>query len=157
LPVLISPQKSGQVLGISEQKSPLDNQQNQSKSNTLEQILPKWNSDVASEPQAKKSPAEKISSGVMETKLTEKKKTSEVTEGLVSWDEKLQNIAISDKFTLGSSVKIIYQTNQVDLVIGDSKSLEPDTILVLDKASFIKLGGNPETQKSLKVSVKADF
>lgn len=105
-----------------------------------------------SQPSARQAEIGQIAGGVMETK-NDSLETKSVT-GKVIWIEDLEATAITDKFSLASSVLVESDTKSLNLVIGGTnRTLAPDTVLLVNRETFISLGGNPETQESIEAVV----
>lgn len=128
LPVLLAPKQTGSVLGINENKI---------QPTTAEQKIGQ------------------IGGGTIEdTRLIDKNSSKPKTlQGKAIWDENSKSQVSTDKFNLGSGIKVSTKSNSLDLVVGDVRVLSLDTLLVLNKDTYIKLGGNPTTDKSIDVTV----
>ena len=81
----------------------------------------------------------------------------QILEGEVIWMDNLKSEVVSDKFSLASSVVVQYDSQITNLVVGDnSRVLPADAVLAVNKDTFIKIGGDPDNQKSLEVVVTKD-
>ena len=147
LPVILGPQKTGgQVLGASESQDSKSNFPTINFSNPL-------NTNQSSESSVpKQSSIGQIASGASEIVANDDTKTAlKVVKGRVIWEDNAKFKVISDKFPKGSGIQVKYNDKTYPLVIEDSRILSSDTILVVNKDTFIKLGGNPETSSSIEV------
>jgi hypothetical protein len=154
LPVFINPPKSGNVLGVLEKKGSVTESQSEIRQNntsTLGSILLNQQTEVSpSQPeQAPNKAIKDISSGIRDIK----KKISAPKEyrGKIVWDANAKYPAISDKFGLGSGVKVVNGGSTINVVVGDVRVLSPDTLMVVDNKTFTQLGGNPEKDLSIDV------
>ena len=135
LPVLIGPRSGGSVLGVVENKS---NQQESVKSTGQTQIG-------------------EIGSGAFETKAVDTTGTKgKIFTGKAIWDGATKSQVTTDKFSLGKSIKVSNGDTSLNLVVGDVRVLGTDTILVLNKDTFEKLGGDTQKEDTIEVSVIAD-
>jgi hypothetical protein len=126
LPVLIAPQKGGNVLGVIESKS--------SSSQVAEGLG-------------------EIGGGTIEVKTVDPAPTTNsIISGKAIWDGPVS----SDKFSLGASIKVSSGNKSTSLVVGDIRVLSPDTLMVVDKSTYIKLGGDPTSDRPLDVSATLD-
>jgi hypothetical protein len=133
LPIVINPQRSGQVLGTSEteeQSSFFNFQQN-----NQEAVVPAQ-SEIASRTGG-------IASGVRTTPNDSPIDTNEVFVGKAIVNMNTSLVATSDKFPLGTSVKVRSGDIDINIVIQGRSVLSGDTLLVLNQETFEKLGGNP--------------
>jgi hypothetical protein len=130
LPVLIAPQKGGNVLGVIESKS--------SSSQVAEGLG-------------------EIGGGTIEVKTVDPAPTTNsIISGKAIWDENAKSPVSSDKFSLGASIKVSSGNKSTSLVVGDIRVLSPDTLMVVDKSTYIKLGGDPTSDRPLDVSATLD-
>lgn len=74
-------------------------------------------------------------------------------EGKISWDDTLSNSVASDKFGVGSNIKISYKDKTTLKIIAKQRILGEDNILLVDKETFVELGGDPKTQKSILANI----
>lgn len=96
-----------------------------------------------------------IGSGAQEIKTVDKDESKSIT-GKVIWDKNVRTGIATDKFPLGSSVKVNYNKKDSFLVVGDTRVLASDTVLVVNRDTFIKLGGNPDEENKITVTVSLD-
>jgi hypothetical protein len=96
-----------------------------------------------------------IGSGAQEIKTVDKDESKSIT-GKVIWDENVRTGIATDKFPLGSSVKVNYNKKDSFLVVGDTRVLASDTVLVVNRDTFIKLGGNPDKENKVTVTISLD-
>ncbi len=156
LPVFINPPKSGSVLGVNETKNTTEtqetNQTNPAPVNLGSLLSQPTSSTIQTQSENSNSlyKLKDISSGIRDTK--KKNNTQKTMNGKIVWDASAQSSAISDKFSLGSGVKLTYGSNTVDIVVGEIRVLAPDTIMIVDQKTFTKLGGNLEKDVSIDVS-----
>jgi hypothetical protein len=148
LPVILGPQRSaGQVLGTSENKE---------SGNSFPTInIPNPLSGVSSETQPIPKPPKigEIASGTREIITTDTASIPKTLKGNVVWEDKVKSKVISDKYPKGSGIIVNYNGKSIPLVVDDSRILSTDTILVVDKDTFIKIGGNPETTLTIEIEV----
>lgn len=129
LPALIGPKSSGSVLGVIENKQ------------------------TSSTPAAQTTQIGEIGSGAFETKATNTDNTGKIYTGKAIWDVNATSQVSTDKFNLGQSIKVTNGTISQNLVVGDVRVLASDTLLVLNKDTFQKLGGDPQKDTSIDVTV----
>ncbi len=96
-----------------------------------------------------------IGSGAQEIKTVDKDESKSIT-GKVILDQNVRTEIATDKFPLGSSVKVNYNKKDSFLVVGDTRVLASDTVLVVNRDAFIKLGGNPDKENKITVTVSLD-
>lgn len=143
LPIFIGPQKNaGQVLGTSENQS--------SVYSSPEKNSPNFDL-INSSPQLKQSKIGEIGSGASEVVSKNVVVGAKIYKGRVIWEDNAKGKVVSDKFPKGSGIQVKYNQNTVPLVVEDSRILSSDTVLVVNKETFIKLGGNPETASFIEV------
>lgn len=131
LPVVMTPQQRGSVLGVIE-------------SNTGQ--LPISENRIG-----------EIGSGALDVRTTDLSSNSDkVFSGKAEWDENTRSQVTSDKFPLGRTVKVTAGDKTLNLVVGDVRVLPTDTLLVLNQKTFEQLGGDPKTQKNIEVTVSLD-
>jgi hypothetical protein len=155
LPVFINPPKSGSVLGVLEKKGSVNETQPDIQANTtssLGSILLNEKSETpatAQQDNGVQTKIKDISSGIRDIK----KKVTAPKEyrGKIVWDANAKYPAISDKFGLGSGIKVTNGGNSANIVIGDVRVLSPDTLMIVDGKTFAQLGGNPEKDVSIDV------
>jgi hypothetical protein len=136
LPTFLGPRSTGTVLGV------FENNANQA----IIESETTTNSQIG-----------EIASGAFETKAVDNTSTrGKVYQGKAIWDENSKSQVITDKFSLGKSIKINSKDKSLDLIVGDVRVLGEDTLVVLNRDTFILLGGNPDTQNNIDVSVIAD-
>lgn len=140
LPIVLGTQNSeGQVLGASENSQPPTGSiTNQAASNSA--------------PIPIQSRIGEIASGASEV-VSENTPTSKVFKGRVIWEDNAKFSVISDKFPKGSGVQVKFNNKTYPIVIEDIRILSSDTVLVVNKDTFLKLGGNPEVDSSIEVEV----
>lgn len=105
-------------------------------------------------PTPKQSQLGQIGSGAMEVRTIQDEKP--IVKGKVIWDKNAKTAVATDKFNLGTSITVSYKEKNLSLVVGDNRVLSADTVLVVDKETFIKLGGNPEIENSLEVMARVE-
>jgi hypothetical protein len=154
LPVFINPPKSGAVLGVLEKKdSVVESQQQEVQNNTSSLgsiLLNQETENVAAQQEKIPNKAVKdISSGIRDIK--KKISTPKEYRGKIVWDANAKYPAISDKFGLGTGVKVVNGGTSANVVVGDVRVLSPDTLMVVDNKTFTQLGGNPEKDLSIDV------
>jgi hypothetical protein len=156
LPVFINPPKSGAVLGVLEKKGTVVEAQpevQQDNTSRLGSILLNQKTEAVAT-QQEKTPnkvIKDISSGIRDIK--KKISTPKEYRGKIVWDANAKYPAISDKFGLGTGVKIVNGGTSANVVVGDVRVLSPDTLMVVDNKTFTQLGGNLE--KDLWIDVVA--
>ena len=152
LPIFISPQKTGQVLGTREGVQPEVSSNPQPGSQITSNTESKIQNDTL-----RQAKVGEIGSGIRDVKSAETQAQSPVTfKGKAIWDANAKSSVATDKFSLGSGIKVVRGGKTLDLVVGSGRVLATDTILVLDKKSFVGLGGNPETDNQIEVEVWLD-
>lgn len=104
---------------------------------------------------AKTAKIGEIGSGAQEIRNVDKDEAKSIT-GKVIWDENARTGIATDKFPLGSSIKVNYNKKDVFLVVGDTRVLASDTVLVVNREAFVKLGGNPDKENKITVTVSLD-
>jgi hypothetical protein len=136
LPAFLGPRSSGDVLGA------LDYKPTQTKTSDTES----QNIQIG-----------EIASGAFETKAAETNPIDKkVYKGKAIWDENSKSQVITDKFSMGKSIKVSSNDNTLNLIVGDVRVLGEATLLVLNRDTFVLLGGDPDVQDSMDVSVIAD-
>jgi hypothetical protein len=154
LPVFINPPKSGSVLGVLEKKGSVVEAQpetQQTNNSSLGSILLNQQSEAPASGQEKipTKVVKDISSGIRDIK----KKITPPKEyrGKIVWDANAKYPAISDKFGLGTGVKVVNGATVANVVVGDVRVLSPDTLMIVDNKTFTQLGGNLEKDLSIDV------
>jgi hypothetical protein len=116
--------------------------------------------EVVEEAQSKQVRIKNISSGIRDTNNDDSNQSAIQTpspkSGKVKWEAGTKASVTSDKFPVGSGIKVFYGDNAVDLVVNKSRVLVPGTVLVVDQDTFVQLGGNPETQSTINVEIVAN-
>lgn len=165
--ILINPIKDNSaVLGVSEnlESSPKINEQtveNFDQKTKNQKLTEKTNNNFNldglfnSGEKAKVAKIGQIGSGAQEIKTVDKDESKSIT-GKVIWDENVRTGIATDKFPLGSSVKVNYNKKDSFLVVGDTRVLASDTVLVVNRDVFVKLGGNPDKENKVTVTVSLD-
>ena len=100
-----------------------------------------------------------ISSGIRDVEGIESQPNSQLGTsrvGNVVWEESPTISVVSDVFTVGSGVEVITPNGSMNLVVNKSRVLVPGTLLVVDQQTFAQLGGNPATEQTLEVEVRAN-
>ena len=104
--------------------------------------------------------APKLDIASIETKTETKKiidniiqKNKIAFEGKISWDETLSNPVATDKFGLGTNIKITYKEKITTKSVAQQRVLSDDNILMVNKATFVEIGGDPNTQKNLIANI----
>jgi hypothetical protein len=154
LPVFINPPKSGNVLGVLEKKGSVAEAQSeiqQTNNSSLGSILLNQQAETPAN-ESEKTPTKvvkDISSGIRDIK----KKITAPKEyrGKIVWDANAKYPAISDKFGLGTGVKVVNGSTVANVVVGDVRVLSPDTLMIVDNKTFTQLGGNLEKDLSIDV------
>ncbi len=162
--VLVSPvRQNASVLGVSE------NINDNSEVNSVVPKNEKPEANTAKEPsnfdlgnffgpdntKVKTSKIGQIGSGAQEIRAIEKNEVKAIS-GKVIWDENARSAISTDKFPLGSSIKVNYNKKDIYLVVGDTRVLSSDTVLVVNRETFVKLGGNPEKENKINVNISLD-
>jgi hypothetical protein len=133
LPILFYPQRSGQVLGVKEEAAQ-QTAQNPNNQNPIK--------DIASGTREKK-----------DSSASEKK----VYTGKAIWDEKQKVRVTTDRFSLGSSIKVQTKFSTQSLVVDAPRDNLPEgTILILNRQTFESLGGKPDTDQFIEVTISLD-
>lgn len=148
LPILFSQQRStGNVLGVNE-SSTNTNSSIGSFLGSISQRSPQTQEDITpKESQIIKS----VGSGVRIKSDTIKETTTPYFgKAILNSNSTVQ--AASDKFPIGTTIKVTANSQSIDVVIQDKAILTADTLLVLNKDTFKKLGGNEET-RSIEIVV----
>lgn len=146
LPILISPSKTGQVLGVNDQATgsvggDTSSSEQNNNQKTADSGTTQTNSEIL-----KQAKVGEIASGVRDVK-NEDNSTAPVPASLtgkIIWDENVKTPVSTDKFGLGSSIKVVNGDKTLKLVVSNTRILSTDTILVLDKKTFLALGGDLE-------------
>lgn len=163
LPVFFNPPQSGNVLGVNETKSSdnlsdVDNGEgfsigsvfNSNNTQTNQEI--QKNSGAQTNTQSPEYKLKDISSGIRDIKKKNSNEPKTLT-GRVVWDTNNKSSVTSDKFPLGSGVKVKYGDKESDAVIGDTRILAPDVLLSVDQKTFTLIGGDLEKQTSIDVTI----
>jgi hypothetical protein len=146
LPVILGTQRSGgQVLGTSE------NNENGTSFPNINIPNPLSGGASEAKPQAKPSKLGEIGSGAREIVTADTTSSPKTLKGNVVWEDKIKSKVISDKFPKGAGIIVNYDGKSIPLVVDDSRILSSDTVLVVDKDTFIKIGGNPETSLTIEI------
>jgi hypothetical protein len=95
-----------------------------------------------------------ISSGVRSSTQSTLEKQNLEVHGEVKWESSPSTSIITNKFELGSPVKVSTNSKETNLVISGIRALPSNITMVVDPDTFIALGGNPETQESIYSVVK---
>jgi hypothetical protein len=151
LPIFIGPQRNGQVLGTRE-----DTQVSQTPA-TEKNTDKGTNIDLPTETvdSLRQVKVGEIASGIRDVRDTQEV-APQVLKGKAIWDANARSSVVTDKFSLGTGIKVKRGGKTLDLVVGGTRVLAVDTILVLDKKSFIELGGDPEKDNQIEVEVTLD-
>jgi hypothetical protein len=170
LPVFFNPPKSGNVLGVNEKK-PNETTTTNNGSNTGNgqgiSVDALFNTNNNSKPVQDSTPEtsttqstneyklKDISSGIrdIKKKITSSPKT---ISGRVVWDVNNKTAVTSDKFSLGSGLKVKHNETELNVVVGDSRILAPDVLLSVDQKTFKQLGGDLEKQTSIDVNITTE-
>jgi hypothetical protein len=72
-------------------------------------------------------------------------------EGKVSWADNLKNSVYTDKFNVGSSIKITINNKSYIKNIDEKIIMTDDNLLLVNKDVFMEIGGDPKSQKSINV------
>jgi hypothetical protein len=163
LPVLINPQRSGKVLGTNERGGQIGGSVSPSVEQAADKNTPTSNTNLTvSEVKninteiPKQSRIGEIGSGIRDVRTVETPKNQgQIITGKAIWDENAKSSVSTDKFSLGSGIKVTFNDKTLSLVVGNSRILSSDTILVLDKKTFQELGGDLE-RGEIQVSVVQD-
>ncbi|MBC7472224.1 MAG: hypothetical protein H7196_03120 [candidate division SR1 bacterium] len=172
IPVFFNPPKSGKVLGISEkiESEPetkatttnydtgsvfnSTNTNEQKASNTIDADAKQ--SQISAEPsQVPEYKLKDISSGIRDKKKKANTPAKE-SQGKVVWDANSTNSVTSDKFGLGSGIKVKYGNKETNIVVANTRILAPDVLLVVDSKTFMQLGGDLEKQANIDVIISVD-
>jgi hypothetical protein len=175
IPVFFNPPKSGKVLGVSEQAQPeveakpapavsgfnigsvFNAPNNEQKSNEQKNVAAVVDnqsppSDLTPSPEYK---LKDISSGIRDKKKKNMVSVKDL-QGKVVWDAGTSNSVTSDKFGLGSGVKVKYADKVTNLVVANTRILAPDVLLLVDSKTFVQLGGDLEKQASIDVIINIE-
>lgn len=169
IPVFFNPPKSGKVLGVSEKVQPeleakstlssTDSNPDSTKNNeqkTPPQDVDDKQSQISNKPaQVPEYKLKDISSGIRDKKKKISTASKEL-QGKVVWDANSTNSVTSDKFGLGSGVRVKYEDKETNLVVANTRILAPDVLLVVDSKTFMQLGGDLEKQTNIDVIVSID-
>ena len=161
--ILVSPvRQNANVLGVSENINEIEsnfvvpkNNEIESKATSNSDNFDLGNFFGPDNTKAKTSKIGQIGSGAQEVRAIDKDETKAIS-GKVIWDENARSAISTDKFPLGSSIKVNYNQKDVYLVVGDTRVLSSDTILVVNRETFVKLGGNPEKENKINVNISLD-
>ncbi len=94
-----------------------------------------------------------IASGASEVVSADTAEASKVFKGRVIWEDNAKWKVVSDKFPKGSGIEVKFNGKAFPLVVEETRILSSDTTLVVNKETFIKLGGDPETSSYIEVEV----
>jgi len=146
LPIAFNSQRSGQVLGTNESGSVGLNNSSAPAGDSGQPI--------PAESQIKKQAqiAGDIASGVRSYEENSVLDSQQALTGKAIVNMNTSLDASSDKFPLGTSLRISNGDNQVNVVVQGKSVLSPDTLIVLNQDIFQRLGGDPETG-SMQVTV----
>lgn len=139
MPMFFNPVSQGRVMGIVDEK-------------------PAQAMQLESAPNNKKSKAVvgQIAGGVIENKAEKNSKKSEEIQGMALLQTQ-NNSLTTDKYNLATSLKVTHEDNSLSLVVNDTKSvLDPEAVITVNQETFEKLGGNPETQDKIPVTVNIE-
>lgn len=161
--ILVSPvRQNANVLGVSENINEIEsnfvvpkNNEIESKATSNSDNFDLGNFFGPDNTKAKTSKIGQIGSGAQEVRAIDKDETKAIS-GKVIWDENARSAISTDKFPLGSSIKVNYNQKDVYLVVGDTRVLSSDTVLVVNRETFVKLGGNPEKENKINVNISLD-
>jgi hypothetical protein len=144
LPVIMSPARNGDVLGVNDRRTGTVNTDAVS-TQSPETDLSSQSSASVSEV-LKQNKIGEIASGVRDIKTVDNTSTGSPSqlEGKIIWDENAKTPVSTDKFPLGNSIKIQNGEKILKVVVSNPRILATDTILVLDKKTFQDLGGDLE-------------
>jgi len=108
-------------------------------------------SDVAGEI-SPSLPAE-IGSGVREVREdsdSAESLTQKTISGTIIWDENQAVDVATNKFSLGKSIQLETPSGTYDLVINAIRpELADETLMIVNRETFIRLGGDPDTDPNL--------
>jgi hypothetical protein len=130
LPLVINPTRQGSVLGIQE--------------------------NTAQKPQinTQDSDSGKIGEGVMENKLKNNPQSNS-TKGFAILDKKAKSSVTAKKFSLASEIQVQSGDKKSDLIVSNvDEGLADDVVLAVDENVFKNLGGNPETQDKILITIE---
>lgn len=161
--ILVSPvRQNATVLGVSENINESEssfvvpkNREIESKATSSSDNFDLGNFFGPDNTKAKTSKIGQIGSGAQEVRAIDKDETKAIS-GKVIWDENARSAVSTDKFPLGSSIKVNYNQKDIYLVVGDTRVLSSDTVLVVNRETFVKLGGNPEKENKINVNISLD-
>lgn len=130
LPLVINPTRQGSVLGVQE--------------NTTQK--PQVNTQD--------SDGGKIGQGVMENKLKSNTQTASI-KGFAILDKKAKSSVTAKNLSLASEVQVQHGDKKYDLIVSNvDDGLADDVVLAVDETVFKNLGGNPDTQDKILVSIE---
>lgn len=71
----------------------------------------------------------------------------------IEWQPLVPQTIFSDKVTIGSELKLQNLDKNLNVKITDWRILDPETLIIVSRDIFEKLGGNPENQKYLTIQI----
>lgn len=71
----------------------------------------------------------------------------------IEWQPLIPQTILSDKVTIGSELKLQNLDKNLNVKITDWRILDPETLIIVSRDIFEKLGGNPENQKYLTIQI----
>lgn len=93
-----------------------------------------------------------ISSGARDIRTVTNTESTTTRQGNAVWEPSAKAPVTSDKYPLGTSVKISYNNVTINAVVADSRVLPANILFVLDAKTFQQLGADPEQQTSITVT-----
>lgn len=75
-------------------------------------------------------------------------------EGKIIWRESLPYSVGTDKFDFGTGIEVNIDNQRIDLTVDSTPLLTTETVLIVDRVTFQKLGGDPQKQTTLSAVVK---
>lgn len=72
----------------------------------------------------------------------------------VEWESLLnRNTVLSDKISIGSELELRHLDKSVNIKVTDWRIMNPEISIMVSRDIFEKLGGNPNTQKTLNIQI----
>jgi len=131
--LLFTPRPTGNVLGVSEK-----NEQ------PFSQV-------------SEKTKIGEIGSGAIDIRTVEREENKgKIHKGKAVWDANAKSKVSTDKFSLGTGIKVTGKSKDLNLVVGDVRVLSAETLIVVDKTTFTDLGGNPDTDENVDITISVD-
>lgn len=148
VPAMIFPKQTGEVLGINENKEETGSINEEAASD----------GEIGSGAREVVEPSDEGKDNDVQKITPSDEEDEEVTMiGKVLWDSGQINNVETNKFPLGTAVRVDTGVSNVHLVVDALRSsLAEETILVVNTETYIKLGGNPEDGSPVSATVYVD-